>query len=296
MHLYFTDQHHFPLPAGHKFPLSKYRLLRESLSREPGIVFHPAPLIDIENVQTIHTPDYVNGFLHGTLPDPVMRRIGFPWSPELVTRTLASAGATLAAARDALAFGIAGTLAGGTHHAFRDEGAGFCVFNDLAIAIAVLRREGAIGRAAILDLDVHQGDGTAKIFADDPETLTISVHGQTNFPFRKQVSKHDIALTDGAGDVDYLTAVKRAIPLAMDFKPDLVLFQSGVDALATDRLGKLSVTPEGMHERDRLVIAACRCARVPLVITLGGGYSEPIAYTVAAHANTFRTARDFYSA
>ncbi|MCL5743887.1 MAG: histone deacetylase, partial [Acidobacteria bacterium] len=214
-----------------------------------------------------------------------MRRIGFPWSEGLVRRTLASVGGTLAAARDALASGFGGNLAGGTHHAFPGEGAGFCVFNDIAVAIRCLRK-----RAAVVDLDVHQGDGTAVIFRNDPDVLTLSVQARNNFPFRRQRSKIDVDLADGTGDGQYLEALARVLPAAFEFRPEIVFYQSGVDALAEDRLGRLSLTHEGLKQRDSMVMESCRQNGVPLVITLGGGYAQPIELTVEAHANTFRAA------
>ena len=205
-------------------------------------------------------------------------------------RTLASVGSTVAAAHDALRVGRGGGLAGGTHHAFRAEGSGFCVFNDIAVAIAALQAEGLIRRAAVLDLDVHQGDGTAKIFEEDSEVLTISVHGRNNFPFRKQISRIDIDLPDGAGDEEFLGAVARVVPKALDFQPDVVFFQSGVDGLGSDKLGRLRLTHNGLRRRDEIVFSALHRADIPCVVTLGGGYSEPIELTVEAHANTFRAA------
>jgi len=224
----------------------------------------------------------------------VMRRIGFPWSPELVKRTLASAGSTLAAAREAIESGVGGTLAGGTDHAFRGEGSGFCVFNDLAIAIEEARARTGLRRMAVIDLDVHQGDGTAAIFAGDDAVFTLSLHGRRNFPFRKQRSKLDVELEDGAGDDEYLKQVEAALPSVWAFAPQLVLYQSGVDGLRSDRLGRLALTPQGLRMRDELVIGGARQRRLPLAITIGGGYSEPIELTVEAHANTFRIASRFH--
>jgi acetoin utilization deacetylase AcuC-like enzyme len=288
--LYYSDQYEIPLPPGHRFPIRKYRLLREALQATGLFEFEPAPLASPKTIELIHDAAYVQGFLDGTLPPAVMRRIGFPWSPGLVCRTLASVGSTLAASHVALENRFGGGLAGGTHHAFRDDGSGFCVFNDIAVAVAALRAEGRIRTAAIIDLDVHQGDGTAKIFESDPGVLTISVHGSNNFPFRKQVSRIDIGLPDGSGDDEFLRAVEAVIPPAIDFQPDIVFFQSGVDGLACDRLGRLELTHDGLRRRDEMVFAACEAAQVPCVITLGGGYSDPIELTVEAHANTFRLA------
>src|SRR6185503_10954569 len=187
-----------------------------------------------------HDPAYVESFLNGTLDPLVMRRIGFPWSLELTRRTLASVGGTVAASDDALRTGLGGNLAGGTHHAFRDQGAGFCVFNDIAVAILTLRRSARVQRAAVIDLDVHQGDGTAAIFRDDPDVLTLSVHGRNNFPFRKQQSRIDVDLPDGVCDAEYLAAVERVLPRVFEFAPEIVFYQSGVDAMAGDRLGRLA--------------------------------------------------------
>lgn len=265
-------------------------MLRDRLAADRIFEFAPAPLADPASIALAHDPDYLQAFLEGRLPPGAMRRIGFPWSQALVERTLASAGGTLSATEDALSCGWGGTLAGGTHHALYAEGAGFCVFNDIAIAIRSLQRHGRIQRAAVIDLDVHQGDGTAAIFHDDPRVFTFSMHGAANFPFRKQRSRLDIALPDGAGDNAYLAQLDTALTEVMAFGPEMVFYQSGVDALASDRLGRLSLTPEGLEQRDRLVLETCRAAHLPVVVTLGGGYSEPIELTVEAHANTFRTA------
>lgn len=235
-----------------------------------------------------HDPAYVQAFIAGELTAAAVRRIGFPWSQGLVERTLASAGGTLCATEDALSRGWGGTLAGGTHHALYAEGAGFCVFNDIAIAIRNLQHHRRVKRAAVIDLDVHQGDGTAAILSADPDVFTFSMHGAANFPFRKQESRLDIALPDGIGDDVYLDRLRAALSQVVAFSPEIVFYQSGVDALASDRLGRLSLTTEGLKQRDRLVLEACRTAGIPVVITLGGGYSEPIELTVEAHANTFR--------
>jgi acetoin utilization deacetylase AcuC-like enzyme len=288
--LYYTDHHEIPLPPGHKFPLEKYRLLRESLMREGGFHFVPAPLAEPEVIGLAHDAGYVDQFLAGMLSPAAMRRIGFPWSPQLVARSLASVGGTLAATETAMREGWGGTLAGGTHHAFRAEGSGFCVFNDIAVAILWLRREGRARRAAVLDLDVHQGDGTAQIFQHDAAVLTVSVHGQNNFPFRKQRSRIDVELPDGTGDEEYLRVLDRVLPPVLAFAPEVLFYQSGVDPLAADTLGRLALSHAGLQERDRRVMEAARGAGVPLVITLGGGYARPIEHTVLAHANTFRVA------
>lgn len=242
----------------------------------------------------MHHPDYVAAFLNGTVERQITRRIGFPWSPELVSRTLASAGATLAATRLAIETGFGGTLAGGTHHAFRAEGSGFCVFNDLAVSIEWARAHTGVTRFAVIDCDVHQGDGTATIFQHDPSVFTLSLHGARNFPFRKQKSTLDVELPDATDDQAYLEALLPAVERVWEFEPQLILFQSGVDGLITDRLGHLRLTLPGLYQRDLLVIGQTHERGIPLVITLGGGYSEPITYTVEAHAQTFQTAADIF--
>jgi acetoin utilization deacetylase AcuC-like enzyme len=288
--LFYCDHYPIPLPAGHKFPVEKYARLRALLAADGVYRLQPAPLADVATIGLAHDAAYVQAILDGTACARVMRRIGFPWSPELVRRTLASVGGTLAASRDAMAHGFGGNLAGGTHHAFRGEGSGFCVFNDLAVAILALRRDGLAARAAVIDLDVHQGDGTAALFEDDPAVFTLSMHGANNFPFRKQRSCIDIALADGTGDAEYLRLLQQVLPQVMDFRPQVIFYQSGVDGMAGDRLGRLALTIDGLKQRDHLVLGASR--GIPLVITLGGGYAEPIERTAEAHANTFRAAQD----
>lgn len=292
--VHYCDRHEIPLPEGHRFPIQKYRMLRERLEASGLFDLEPAPFAPVDTIELAHDAEYVRAFIDGSIATSAMRRIGFPWSRGLVDRTLASAGSTLASAREALRCGVAGGLAGGTHHAFRAEGAGFCVFNDIAIAIRALGCGDLIRRAAVVDLDVHQGDGTAAIFAGAPDVLTFSMHGAKNFPFRKQTSAIDVELADGTADGEYLERLAGHLPRVWAFEPEIVFFQAGVDALATDRLGRLALTPEGMRERDRMVIGGARGRRTPLVITLGGGYSEPIEATVDAHAATFFLAADIF--
>jgi acetoin utilization deacetylase AcuC-like enzyme len=292
--LFYCDHFTIPLPDGHKFPIEKYRLLRERIVADGFWRLEPASPAPVETIALAHDRDYVAQFVDGTLSSSAMRRIGLPWSEGLVLRTLASAGGTLAATGDAIGTGFGGTLAGGTHHAFRGEGSGFCVFNDIAIAIYSLRSEGRARRAAVIDLDVHQGDGTANFFEHDPDVLTISLHGARNFPFRKQRSRIDVEFPDGTGDCEYLRALDSVLPRLFEFSPEIVFYLSGVDALASDVLGRLALTPEGLKARDARVIDACHRSRLPLVITLGGGYSRPIELTAEAHANTFRVAAEVY--
>ena len=281
-----------PLPKGHKFPAAKYRLLRDLLSRQGGFVFQPAPLAAPLAIAAAHDPAYVQAFLDGSIDPATMRRIGFPWSAELVLRTQSSVGGTLAATRQAIATGFGGTMAGGTHHAYYAEGSGFCVFNDIAIAIRLLLGE---RRVAVVDLDVHQGDGTARLFQNDANVFTLSVHGRNNFPFRKQPSSLDVPLDDGTGDDSYLEALGPAFDAVRKFQPDFIFYQSGVDGLAEDKLGKLSLTLAGLAERDSRVLSLAQELEAPLVITMGGGYAEPIALTAQAHAQTFLIAKDAIS-
>lgn len=296
MRLFYCDHYDMGLPPEHRFPAQKYRLLRESLQGDSRFQLHPARLASRAELVRAHDPAYVDAFLAGTLSPAAIRRIGFPWSPHLVRRTLASAGATLSAAAAALDSGISGALAGGTHHAFYAEGSGFCVFNDIAVAIAALRAEGIARRFAVIDLDVHQGDGTARIFAADPDVFTLSLHGRNNFPFRKQQSTLDVALEDGAGDAAYLAALDAVLPRVFAFAPEFVFYQAGVDPLREDTLGKLSLTMEGLAARDRRVFAAASAHAAPLVITIGGGYADPISLTATAHVQTYRLAAAAYPA
>ncbi len=290
--LYYTDHYVLPLPEGHRFPIEKYRLTRELLAADRRFHFEPAPLAKRETIELAHDPEYVSAFLDGTLSPQAIRRIGFPWSPELVKRTLASVGGTLAATKEALANGWGGNLAGGTHHAFRGEGSGFCVFNDIAVAIEWLRTTGAAKRVAVIDLDVHQGDGTAQIFQNEPDVLTLSIHCEVNFPFRKQQSKIDVALAEGIGDDEYLRVLEEVLPRVWKFEPEFVFYQAGADPLYTDALGKLKLTHDGLMTRDRMVMEALNRHSLPFVITMGGGYSKPIENTALAHANTYRVAAE----
>lgn len=295
MRVFYCDHFEVPLPPGHKFPMPKYRLLREALLTR-GIV-SPARLIasrplERAHLERVHTRRYLDALFTHTLEEREVRRLGFPWTPALLERSLASAAGTLAAARVALEEGIAGNLAGGTHHAFADHGEGFCVFNDLAVAIRALQHEGRIRRAVVVDLDVHQGNGTAAIFEGDDSVFTLSIHGEKNFPFRKQRSSVDVELPDGAGDETYLRALDRHLPEALDaLEADVCFYQAGVDPLAEDTLGRLSLTHAGLRERDRRVLEAARSRGIPVVLTLGGGYAQPLSATVEAHVGTYEVAR-----
>ncbi|MBP8809081.1 MAG: histone deacetylase [Kofleriaceae bacterium] len=294
MRVYFSDHLAVPLPPGHRFPMGKYARLRERLIEEgvvPASALAPAPAATRAELCAAHDPGYVDAVCAGTLDERAQRRIGLPWSPALVARTLASVGGTLAAARAALDDGRAGNLAGGTHHAHRAFGSGFCVWNDLAVAAAVLLAEGRVERVLVFDADVHQGDGTATLFADEPRVFTCSLHGARNFPFVKPAGDLDVELADGADDAAVLAAIDGALAeVARRFAPDLVLYQAGVDPLAEDKLGRLAMTAAGLAERDRRVLTHFAARGVPLALTLGGGYADPIERTIEAHVNTYRVA------
>jgi len=292
---FFSDTYELPLPPGHRFPMPKYKLLRERLVGSGVLAaedLEESDLVDRASLLFAHTPEYVEAIFSGTLDVEAERQLGFPWSEGLVARSRASVQGTVAAARAALRDGAAGNLAGGTHHASAGHGAGFCVFNDIAVAARTLQREGAIDRAVVVDLDVHQGDGTAAIFAGDDSVFTFSMHGAKNFPFRKQRSSLDVDLPDGCADAEYLDALDRHLPVALDrARADILFFQAGVDPLEHDSLGRLKLSLCGLRERDRRVARTARERGIPLVLTLGGGYARPISLSVEAHAGTWVEAR-----
>ena len=274
--------------------MEKYRLLRELLL-ERGVLapsrLRASEPISREDLERVHTPRYLDALWTGTLSEAEIRRLGFPWSEALLLRSRASVGGTVSAARAALEDGISGNLAGGTHHAFPDHSEGYCVFNDIAVAIRVLQAERRIQRAVVVDLDVHQGNGTAAVFEGDDSVFTFSIHGEHNFPFRKQRSSRDVGLPDGVDDRAYLDVLATHLPEVLEAAgADLLFYQAGVDPLAEDALGRLSLTHAGMRERDRLVLEAAWHRGLPLVLTLGGGYAKPITATLEAHLGTYETA------
>jgi len=290
MRAYYCDHFVLPLPPSHRFPMEKYRLLRARIAGDFDIELAvPDPATD-EMLRRVHTGDYVSSVRSGRLSRERIRRIGFPWSPQLVERSRRSVGGTVLAARSALAEGVSANLAGGTHHAFADHGDGYCVFNDVAVAIRDLQAHDEADRCAVVDLDVHQGDGTAALFRDDPGVLTVSVHGAGNYPFQKESSDLDIALPDGAGDHDFLRAVEIAVRRALDHDPDLVFFVAGADPFTGDRLGRLAVTKQGLLERDALVFELCGRDGAPVAVVMAGGYAHDIEDTVDIHAATVRAA------
>ena len=280
------------LPPGHPFPMSKYSLLRDQLLAE-GIVatrdiLQPEPL-DASTLGLVHTPEYLAKLAASGLSAAEQRRLGLPWSEALWQRSRLAAAGTLLAARTALDQGLAANLAGGTHHAFADHGEGFCVLNDVAIAIRKLQAERALERAAIVDLDVHQGNGTAAIFETDDAVFTFSMHGERNYPVAKMRSNLDVPLKDGVGDAEYLDTLQGVLPSVLDHaRADLVFYLAGVDVASGDRYGKLALTEEGIRRRDRCVIEAVRGRGLPLVIVLAGGYAATRARTAELHAHAFR--------
>jgi acetoin utilization deacetylase AcuC-like enzyme len=274
--------------------MPKYRLVRERLLDEGTLRsddLTASEPIALDALLLAHEPGYVDAVVHGALPDDAVRRLGFPWSKELVQRSRASVFGTVAAARTALGEGIAGNLAGGTHHAFSDHGEGYCVFNDHAVAIRLLQLEGLVERAVVIDLDVHQGNGTAAMFAGDDSVFTFSMHGARNYPFRKQRSSLDVELPDGCEDEEYLALLLRHLPEVLDAaRADILFYQGGVDPLAQDSLGRLRLTHAGLRNRDRIVLSTARDRDLPVVLTLGGGYAKPIEASVEAHCGTYREA------
>lgn len=295
------DDYVCPLPAGHRFPMPKFNLLRDVLVADgvvtPGQLHRPSAITP-EQLHVVHDPGYVAAFCAGGLDDAAIRRIGLPWSPALVHRSLTAVGGTLLTARLALEHGLACNLAGGTHHAHRDFGSGFCIFNDLAVAAATLLDEGAVDVVLILDLDVHQGDGTAAIFEHEPRVFTCSIHAAKNFPLRKARSDLDVPLPEGVDDAAYLDLLGhgnhdgfRGIEWLLEqVEPDLVLYDAGVDPHRDDPLGKLALTDAGLLERDRRVIAACRNHRIPTACVIGGGYGKDHRHLARRHSLLHRAA------
>jgi acetoin utilization deacetylase AcuC-like enzyme len=287
---FYSDRFVLPLPDGHRFPMAKYAGLRERILEERILAaddLHEAPAAGIDELTLVHEAAYVDAVMDGRVPPDVQRRIGFPWSPEMVERSRRSVGATIAAAHAALDQGVAANLAGGTHHAFTDRGEGYCVFNDVAVATRVLQHHGRARRIAIVDLDVHQGNGTAAIFAGDNSVFTFSMHGEKNFPFKKETSDLDVALPDGTGDADYLEALETHLPGVLNsHRPDFVFYLAGADPYEGDRLGRLKLTIDGLRRRDEMVFTACRRAGMPVAVTMSGGYAPDVNAIVTIHANT----------
>ena len=298
MKAFYSDHFVLPLPEGHRFPMAKYSMLREELVQELSAVqMFEAPAATEGELALAHAPDYVQAVKSGTLSPEALREIGFPWTPAMAERSIRSAGASIAAGRAALKEGISGNLAGGTHHASANQGGGFCVFNDIAVTARVLQMEyfrqtKKTLQVLVVDLDVHQGNGTASIFANDPSVFTLSLHGEKNFPFRKVPSDLDVGLPDGCTDGPYLEALNRAlIEMSERFKPDFLIYLAGADAHEGDRLGRLKLTEAGMAARDQKVFDWALASNIPMIICMGGGYGHDLRSTVAVQMNTWRLAQ-----
>lgn len=294
MRVFFSDAFDLNLPPGHRFPATKYGRLRRRLVEERILaedMLTASPPIGAAEIGVAHAADYVTAIESGAISESAMRRIGFPWSAHVWRRASATMGGAVAAARAALQSGLSGQLAGGTHHAHYDFGAGYCVFNDFAIAALTLFAEGRVKRVAVVDLDVHQGDGNAAILGSRDDVFIFSMHGAKNFPFRKEKSTLDVEMPDGVEDDAYLAALAEHLPAVFAFRPDLIFYQAGVDPLAEDRLGRLALTHQGLMTRDRMVLGEADRRGIPVSIAIGGGYAEPIEASVEAYANTWRVAR-----
>ena len=308
MQVFSNHRFSVDLPPGHRFPMPKYQLLRDRVEAEcSGLAVTEAPPASEGELALVHTPDYIAAVLQGTLGAAAQREIGFPWSERMVACSLRSVGATIAAARAALADGVAVHLAGGTHHAYADKGSGYCVFNDVAVAARlmqaeVFRRHRRGLRVWVIDLDVHQGNGTAAILRDDASVFTLSLHGAKNFPFRKEASDLDVDLPDGCTDAPYLQALDAALDLAWQRQcsagdaPGLAFYLAGADPHEGDRLGRLQLSSEGLAERDQRVFSYLRRRAVPVAVTMAGGYGRDIHTTVAVQLHTVRLAQAAWAA
>ena len=293
MQVFYTPRYYADIGERHVFPIRKFELVRDRLLGEgtlaPAEIIEPPPA-PIADVLLVHTEDYVTRLHAGALTPRELRRLGLPWSKALVRRSFLATGGTICAARAALKEGVASNLAGGTHHAFADRGEGFCVLNDVAVAIRVLRRDRLIGRAAVVDCDVHQGNGTATIFEGDAGVFTFSMHGAKNYPLFKARSTLDVELPDGTGDEEYLRTLAEHLPRVFAGRPDIIFYLGGADPFAGDKLGRLSLSIEGLRARDEMVLSECRTRGVPLATVMSGGYATDIKDTVEIHCNTIRAA------
>ncbi len=294
MKVYYSDHFVLPLPEGHRFPMAKYSMLRERVEESdvcgPGELRIPDAAADKEILRA-HEPDYVRRVSTGELTRKEIRRIGFPWSEKMVERSRRSAGGTIGVCRAALEEGFAANLAGGTHHSFADHGEGYCIFNDTVIAARAVQAEGLARRIVVIDTDVHQGNGTAKILEGDPSIFTFSIHGARNFPFHKERSDLDVELPDGADDVAYLDALEHGLKRALEAADaELAIYLAGADAFEGDRLGRLSVSKAGLAERDRMVLGSCQERGIPVALTMAGGYARDIKDTVEIHFNSITRA------
>ena len=297
MRAFYTSRYYAQIGDTHIFPIRKFELVRDKLLAEGTLelseIHEPSPA-SVEDVLLVHTKDYITRLREGLLTDKEIRRLGLPWSESLVQRSFYAVGGTISASLQSLDEGYASNLAGGTHHAFADRGEGFCVLNDVAIAIRTLRARGLIQRAAIVDCDVHQGNGTATIFANDPDTFTFSMHGANNYPLFKAASSLDVELPDGTNDQQYMDVLWRSLEIVFAFKPEVVFYLAGADPFERDKLGKLALTIEGLRERDKMVVSACFDREVPVTTVMSGGYGKRIEDTVEIHCNTIRSVKEVF--
>lgn len=294
MKAYYTDHFVLPLPDGHRFPMEKYRLLRDYVSKTAGIELLEPRAASNMDLLRVHTEDYIQAVSGGQLTNAQIREIGFPWSEEMVERSRRSAGATIEACLSAMKEGVSVNLAGGTHHAYADKGSGFCVFNDAAVAAKYVQNIKPTS-VAIIDLDVHQGNGTAELLGQDPNCFTLSLHGEKNFPFRKEASHLDWGLIDGTSDQEYLDILNQALEyLEARFTPELIIYLAGADPHEGDRLGRLKLTTEGMANRDRMVLDFANGHQCPIAIAMAGGYGHDIQTTVSVHAQTIQLAFEYH--
>lgn len=297
MKIYYYDQHTFSLPEGHRFPVAKYGMLRRRVVEAKVVpienIQSPAPVSDVD-LRRAHTKNYLHRFENGLLTDTEVRRIGLPWSPELVQRVKYTAGATIAVCHDALRDGVALSLGGGTHHACSDHGQGYCLYNDSVVAVRALQAEGFVQRVLVIDCDVHQGNGTAEITTGDASVFTFSIHGEKNFPFRKIPSDLDVGLPDGMGDEAYLDVLEGALDSALaQSRPDLAIYLAGVDVHENDRLGRLSLTKSGIGFRDELVLSKCQEMEIPVGVVMAGGYGRNLSEMVDIQLQTIQIAASF---
>ena len=297
MKVFYTPRYYADIGQGHVFPIRKFELVRDRLIAEGTLqaaeLVEPSPA-SLEEVLLVHTTDYVSRLCGGQLTSKEVRRLGLPWSESLVQRSFYAVGGTISATRVALAEGYSSNLAGGTHHSFAERGEGFCVLNDVAIAIRAMRARALIQRAAIVDCDVHQGNGTATIFSGDEETFTFSIHGANNYPLFKAQSTLDVELPDGTTDDEYLHSLEKHLPIVFARNPDIVFYLAGADPFAGDKLGRLGLSIEGLRERDAYVLRECYQREVPVVTVMSGGYGKDINDTIEIHCNTIRMVKEVF--
>ena len=295
--LFYSPYYYAEIGEGHVFPIRKFELVRDLLVKEgtllPNEIVEPLPA-KVEDLHLVHTEDYISRLVDGTLTTKEIRKLGLPWSQSLVRRSFHAISGTIEAAKYAIESGVSSNLAGGTHHAFPDRGEGFCVLNDVAVAIRVLQREKLAERFLIVDCDVHQGNGTAFIFKDDPSVFTFSMHGAKNYPLHKENSTLDIELPDKTGDVEFLETLEQALPRVILHQPDIIFYLGGADPFEKDKLGRLSLTKEGLMERDEMVLQFAKEHHTPIVTTMSGGYALDIIDTVEIHANTIRAVKKVF--